>query len=191
MVTSRGLYLGFLALLGLERLVELLLSLHNARKARAAGAIEAGRGHYPAMVAFHSAFLVASALEVVLVPRSFPGALGWTALGVAVAAQGLRYWAVASLGVRWNTRVLVWPGLPPVTSGPYRFLRHPNYLAVVLEMVAVPLVYGAWVTAVVFSMGNLLLLRVRIRSEEAALGPSWAEAFGAHPRLLPELHRGK
>jgi methyltransferase len=191
MVTSRGLYLGFLALLGLERLVELLLSLHNARQARAAGAIEAGRGHYPVMVAFHSAFLVACALEVVLVPRSFPGALGWTALGVAVAAQGLRYWAVASLGVRWNTRVLVWPGLPPVTSGPYRFLRHPNYLAVVLEMLAVPLVYGAWVTAVVFSLGNLLLLRVRIRSEEAALGPSWAEAFGSRPRLIPELHRGE
>ena len=89
MVTSRGLYLGFLALLGLERLVELLLSLHNARRARAAGAIEAGRGHYPVMVAFHSAFLVACALEVVLVPRSFPGALGWTALGVAVAAQAV------------------------------------------------------------------------------------------------------
>ena len=191
MVTSRGLYLGFLALLGLERLVELLLSLHNARKARAAGAIEAGRGHYPAMVAFHSAFLVACALEVVLVPRSFPGALGWTALGVAVAAQGLRYWAVGSLGVRWNTRVLVWPGLPPVTSGPYRFLRHPNYLAVVLEMVAVPLVYGAWVTAVVFSLGNLILLRVRIRSEEEALGDAWAAAFAGHPRWLPELHRGE
>jgi methyltransferase len=174
MVTSWGLYLGFLALLGLERLVELLLSLHNARKARAAGAIEAGRGHYPVMVAFHSAFLVACALEVILVPRSFPGALGWTALGVAVAAQGLRYWAVASLGVRWNTRVLVWPGLPPVTSGPYRFLRHPNYLAVVLEM-----------------LGNLLLLRVRIRSEEAALGPSWAKAFGSRPRLLSELRRGE
>ncbi len=191
MVTSLELYLGFLALLGLERLVELLLSLHNARQARAAGAREAGQGHYPVMVAFHSAFLVSCAVEVVLVPRSFPGALGWTALGVAVAAQGLRYWAVASLGVRWNTRVLVWPGLPPVTSGPYRFLRHPNYLAVVLEMLAVPLVHGAWVTAVVFSFGNLLLLRVRIRSEEAALGPAWAEAFGSRPRLLPELHRGE
>ncbi len=191
MVTTLGFYLGFLVLLGLERLLELLLSLRNARRARAAGAMEAGRGHYPVMVAFHSLFLVSCAAEATLVPRPFPGALGWTALGVAVAAQGLRYWAVASLGVRWNTRVLVWPGLPPVTSGPYRFLRHPNYVAVVLEMVAVPLVYGAWVTAVLFSLGNLLLLRIRIRSEEEALGPSWAKAFASRPRLLPELHRAE
>jgi methyltransferase len=191
MVTSRGLYFGFLVLLGLERLFELLLSLHNARLARAAGAVEAGRGHYPAMVAFHSLFLLSCAVEVVLVPRSFPGALGWAALGVAVAAQTLRYWAVASLGVRWNTRVLVWPGVPPVTSGPYRFLRHPNYLAVVLEMAFVPLVYGAWVTALVFSVGNVLLLRIRIRSEEEALGPSWAAAFAGRRRLLPELHRAE
>lgn len=190
-MTSQELYFGFLGLLGLERLGELLLSLRNARQARAAGALEAGRGHYPVMVAFHSLFLLSCGAEVLLVPRSFPGALGWVALAVALAAQALRYWAVASLGVRWNTRVLVWPGVPPVTSGPYRFLRHPNYLAVVLEMVAVPLVYGAWVTAVVFSLGNVLLLRVRIRAEEEALGPSWAEAFVGRRRLLPELHRGQ
>jgi methyltransferase len=191
MVTGRGLYFAFLGLVGLERLVELLLSLRNARQARAAGALEAGRGHYPVMVVFHAMFLLSCAAEVWLLQRSFPGALGWTALGVAVVAQGLRYWAVASLGVRWNTRVLVWPGVPPVTSGPYRFLRHPNYLAVVLEMMAVPLVYGAWVTAAVFSLGNLLLLRVRIRAEERALGPSWAKAFAKRPRLFPELHRAE
>ncbi len=191
MVTSLALYLGFLGLVGLERLVELVLSRRNARRARAAGALETGRGHYPVMVAFHSLFLICCAAEAILVPRTFPGRLGWLALGVALAAQGLRYWAVASLGVRWNTRVLVWPGLPPVTSGPYRFLRHPNYLAVVLEMASVPLVYGAWVTALVFSLANALLLRVRIRSEEQALGPAWAEAFVSRPRLLPELRRGQ
>jgi methyltransferase len=191
MVTSRVLYLGFLALIAFERGVELLLSRRNARQARAAGAVESGRGHYPVMVVFHSLFLVSCAAEVLLVPRSFPGALGWAALGLALLAQGLRYWAVVSLGARWNTRVLVWPGVPPVTSGPYRFLRHPNYLAVVVEMLAVPLVYGAWVTAVVFSLGNLFLLSVRIRSEERALGPSWDKAFTGRKRLLPELHRGK
>jgi methyltransferase len=191
MVTSQSLYLAFLGLLALERLVELVLSRRNARLAMAAGAIEAGRGHYPVMVVFHSFFLLSCAAEVLLVPRAFPGALGWVALGVALLAQGLRYWAVASLGSRWNTRVLVWPGIAPVTSGPYRFLRHPNYLAVALEMAAVPLVYGAWVTALVFSLGNLLLLTVRIRSEEKALGPSWAEAFVGRRRLLPELRRGK
>jgi len=191
MVTSQALYLGFLALIAFERGVELFLSRRNARHARAAGAVESGRGHYPVMVAFHTLFLISCAAEMLLVPRSFPGALGWVALGLALLAQGLRYWAVASLGARWNTRVLVWPGVPPVTSGPYRFLRHPNYLAVVVEMAAVPLVYGAWVTAIVFSVGNLFLLSVRIRSEERALGPSWAKAFPGRGRLLPELHRGK
>lgn len=191
MVTSQLLYVGFLGLLALERAVELILSRRNARQARAAGAVESGQGHYPVMVAFHTLFLLSCAAEVLLVPRTFPGALGWVAFGVAVGAQGLRYWAVASLGVRWNTRVLVWPGVPPVTSGPYRFLRHPNYLAIILEMMAVPLVYGAWVTAAVFSLGNLLLLRVRIRSEEKALGAPWAEAFVGRRRLLPEFQRGK
>jgi methyltransferase len=191
MVTSQALYLGFLGLVALERGGELLLSRRNARQARAAGAVESGRGHYPVMVAFHTLFLVSCAAEVLLVPRSFPDAVGWVALGAALLAQGLRYWAVASLGARWNTRVLVWPGLPPVTSGPYRFLRHPNYLALVVELVAGPLVYGAWVTAVVFSLGNLVLLNVRIRSEERALGPAWAKAFSRRGRLLPELHRGK
>jgi len=190
MVTSELLYLCFLALLGLERFAELLLSLRNARAARAAGAVEAGRGHYPVMVAFHSLFLVSCALEVVLGHRPFPGPLGWAALVVALAAQALRYWAVATLGVRWNTRVLVWPGLAPVTAGPYRFLRHPNYLAVVLEVLAVPLIHGAWITALVFSAGNVLLLRVRIRTEEQALGRPWAEAFADRPRLVPELFRG-
>jgi methyltransferase len=190
MVTSEGLYLCFLGLLGLERFAELLLSLRNARAARAAGAVEAGRGHYPVMVAFHSLFLLSCALEVTLAHRPFPGALGWTALAVALCAQGLRYWAVAALGVRWNTRVLVWPGVLPVTTGPYRFLRHPNYLAVVLEMLAVPLIHGAWVTAAVFSVGNALLLRVRIRAEEQALGLPWAAAFAGRPRLFPELPRG-
>jgi methyltransferase len=191
MVTSQAFYLGFLGLLALERFGELFLSRRNAKLARAAGAVEAGRGHYPAMVAFHTLFLVSCGLEVILVPRSFPGALGWAAFGLALLAQGLRYWAVACLGARWNTRVLVWPGVPPVTSGPYRFLRHPNYLAVVVEMAAVPLVYGAWATAAIFSLGNLVLLSIRIRSEEQALGPSWAKAFVGRGRLLPELHRGK
>ena len=190
MVTSQLLYLGFLALLGLERFGELLLSLRNARAARAAGAVEAGRGHYPVMVAFHTLFLVSCGLEVVFGHRPFPGLLGWAALAVALAAQALRYWAVAALGVRWNTRVIVWPGLAPVTAGPYRFLRHPNYLAVVLEVLAVPLIHGAWITALVFSAGNALLLRVRIRAEEQALGRPWADAFAGRPRLVPELFRG-
>jgi methyltransferase len=104
---------------------------------------------------------------------------------VALLAQGLRWWAIATLGPRWSTRIVVLPGAPPVTDGPYRFLRHPNYLAVVLELAAVPLIGGALVTAAAASLGNAFLLAVRIRAEERALGPEWGRAFGSLGRLLP------
>lgn len=185
MVITRALYLGFLGLLGMERLVELLLSRRNARRSISRGAVEAGRGHYPVMVAFHTLFLGACAAEVLLWPRAFPGALGWAALAGALAAQALRYWAIATLGERWNVRVLVLPGAAPVRGGPYRFVRHPNYLAVTMECLFVPLIHGAWLTALAFSLGNALLLRVRIRAEEKALGEAWAAAFAGTPRFLP------
>ncbi|AKJ07693.1 methyltransferase [Archangium gephyra] len=190
MVSTLGGYLGFLGLLGAERLVELVLSKRNAARAFARGGVETGQAHYRVMVVLHSLFLVACVAEVVGLSRPFPGALGFGALGVALVAQALRYWAIASLGDRWNTRIIVVPGLEPVTRGPYRFLRHPNYVAVVLELAAVPLIHGAWVTALVFSLGNALLLRVRIRAEEEAMGALYAEAFADRPRFIPEVPRG-
>ncbi|HYO66133.1 MAG TPA: isoprenylcysteine carboxyl methyltransferase family protein [Archangium sp.] len=190
MVSTLGGYVGFLGLLGAERLVELVLSKRNAARAFARGGVETGQRHYRVMVVLHSLFLVACGAEVVGLSRPFPGALGFGALGVALVAQALRYWAIASLGDRWNTRIIVVPGLEPVTRGPYRFLRHPNYVAVVLELAAVPLIHGAWVTALVFSFGNALLLRVRIRAEEEALGALYAEAFADRPRFIPEVPRG-
>jgi methyltransferase len=190
MVSALGGYLGFLGLLAAERLVELFLSKRNAARAFARGGVETGQGHYRVMVVFHSLFLVACGAEVVGLARPFPGALGFGALGVALVAQALRYWAIASLGDRWNTRIIVVPGLEPVTRGPYRFLRHPNYVAVVLELAAVPLIHGAWVTAAVFTLGNALLLLVRIRAEEVALGAAYAQAFADRPRFIPEVPRG-
>jgi methyltransferase len=183
MVTSRALYLVFLALIAAERLVELVISRGNAARSFARGGIEYGRAHFPALVVMHTAFLVSCAAESRI--RPFPGVLGWTALSVAVAAQGLRYWAVSSLGDRWNARVIVVPGDPPVERGPYRLVRHPNYVAIALEMIAVPLVHGCWVTAAVFSLANVALLRVRIRTEEAALGAPWRRAFARRPRFVP------
>jgi methyltransferase len=100
-------------------------------------------------------------------------------------SQGLRWWAVASLGDRWTTRVVVVPGATPVRSGPYRFLRHPNYLAVAVEVLSLPLACGAWRTALVAGVGNALLLFVRIRAEEDALGAAFSRAFRGVPRLLP------
>jgi methyltransferase len=184
MVTPLRLYLAFLALFALERGVELVVSTRNARRVIARGGVEAGQGHYPAMVAFHALFLAACALEAVRHPEPPPRA-ALLAVAGALAAQGLRWWAVLSLGERWSTRIVVLPGARPVTSGPYRYVRHPNYVAVVLEVACLPLAYGSWRTALVFSAGNACLLAVRIRAEERALGPAWAEAFRGRPRLIP------
>lgn len=190
MVISLGAYLAILGALAAERVFELWLSARNARRALAAGALEAGRGHYSAMAAFHTLFIISVAAEAILLKRPFPGALGWIALALAVAAQGLRYWCVATLGPRWNTRIIVWRAAWPVTGGPYRFIRHPNYLAVIIEVACVPLIHGCWLTAAVFSIGNAVLVAVRIRAEETAMGPRYALAFATKPRLLPPLLRG-
>ena len=177
-------YLLILAI-GIERLAELIVSKRNARWAFAHGGKEFGRGHYPAMAAFHTLFIISCAAEALIFRRTFPGIVGWFALAGALAAQALRYWAVITLGRRWNTRIIVLPGAAPVTSGPYRLLRHPNYLAVVIEMICVPMIYGCWLTAIVFSAGNAALLRVRIKAEETALGITYGETFSSVPRLLP------
>jgi methyltransferase len=189
MVITLTVYLAVLAALGTERILELIISARNARRAFAAGALEAGAGHYPAMAAFHTLFLVSCAAEAMVFGRSFPPWLAWLALAAALCAQALRYWALATLGRRWNTRIIVWPNAEPVTSGPYRWIRHPNYLAVVIEMICVPMIYGCWRTAMVFSTGNAILLRIRIKTEEEALGSNYRDAFSTVPRLIPRLYR--
>ncbi len=165
--------LAFSALIGLtalERVAELRLSMRNAAWARARGGVEHGRGHYPAMVLLHTGLLVSAVAEVWLLHRPWLPALGLPMLGVAVLCQALRWWCIHSLGPRWNTRVLVVPGLAPVRDrGPYRLLRHPNYAVVVTEGVALPLIHTAWITAASFTILNALLLSVRIRTEERAL----------------------
>lgn len=165
-----GWYLALLAATAVERLAELVVSTRNARWAFARGGVEHGRRHFPPMVVLHTALLLGCALEVTLADRPFLPWLGWPALAVAMGCQALRWWCIASLGPRWNTRVIVVPGLPLVTRGPYRWLRHPNYVAVVLEGIALPLVHTAWLTAVVFTLLNAWLLAgARIPTEERAL----------------------
>lgn len=189
MALSVQLYLGFLALTALERIGELVLSSRNAKRAFARGAMEVGEPHYRFMSVFHTLFLFACAGEVLLLERAFPGALGWGALCVAALCQGLRYWAITTLGDRWNTRIIFVPGDKPVTGGPYRWIRHPNYVAVIVELLAIPLVHGAYVTAVVAAAVNGGLLLVRIRAEERALGAEYEAEFGARPRLIPGSSR--
>lgn len=169
-------YAALLAGTAAERIAELVVSARNARWAFARGGREEGRGHFPPMVALHTGLLVACAAEPVLAGRPFVAALSVPAAALAIAAQGLRWWCIASLGRRWNTRVVVVPGLPLVARGPYRFLPHPNYLVVVAEGVVLPLAGTAWLTAIVFTALNaVLLLRFRIPAEERALAGALAE----------------
>jgi methyltransferase len=177
MVTA---YLVLLSLVGCERLLELWISKRHARAAFARGGVEYGTRHFRVMTVMHAVFLPACALEVLLLGRPFTPWLGWLALAATVAAQALRYWAITSLGQRWNVRVIVVDGEPAIRRGPYRFLRHPNYVAVVVELLALPLVHGAYLTAIAFSLANAALLAVRIRVEERALTThcSYAERFG-------------
>ena len=183
-MTAPWAYLALLGLVAGERGAELAVSSRNARRLLARGGVEVGRGLYRAMVAFHAAFLPALALGAVAHPTP-PSPWAWLAVAGAAAAQGLRWWSVRTLGDRWSTRVIVVSGEPPVTGGPYRFLRHPNYLAVVLEMACLPLAWGLWRLAVVFTAGNAVLLWFRIRDEERALGPAWERAFAGKGRLVP------
>ncbi|HET9631025.1 MAG TPA: isoprenylcysteine carboxylmethyltransferase family protein [Terrabacter sp.] len=168
-MTSQWLFTALVLLVGLERLAELVVSKRHAAWALARGGVERGQSHYPAMVALHTGLLVGAVAEVWLAGRPFVPALGWTMLALVVLSQGLRWWCIATLGSQWNTRVVVVPGLPLVRRGPYRLVPHPNYVAVVVEGLALPLVHSAWVTAVVFTILDAALLTVRIRCEDAAL----------------------
>jgi len=162
-------YLILVLAVGVERLAELRVARRNAQWSHERGGREYGGGHYPVMVALHTALLAGCLIEVVLAHRGFVPALGWAMLVVVVAAQALRWWCIRTLGPQWNTRILVVPGLPLITGGPYRWLRHPNYVAVIAEGIALPLVHSAWITATVFTAANAMLLTARIRTEDAAL----------------------
>jgi methyltransferase len=155
-------------LVALQRLLELTYSRRNEIRLRARGAVERGRGHYPVIVAIHTLWLVSTLVEGLLRGPEPPA---WWPLPLAafLLVQPLRYWAIFSLGVNWNVRVLVVPGGKLVRRGPYRYFPHPNYVVVAVEVLTFPLIFGAWITAIVFSLLNAALLYVRIQTENRAL----------------------
>ena len=162
-------YLLILAI-GIERLAELAVAQRNTKWSLAHGGREFGRDHYPAMVSMHALLLVSCIVEVWVLNRPFVPWLGWLMLAVVALSTAIRWRCVRVLGKRWNPRIIVIPSAPLVRDGFYRWVRHPNYVAVAAEVAALPLVHSAWLTAIAFSICNALVLNVRIRAENAALG---------------------
>lgn len=163
-------YFCFVGAVGVEHIVELVVARRNAAWSIGQGGREFGRVHYPVMVGMHALLLIACVTEVGALHRPFIPWLGWPMVAIVVLSTIVRWWCVILLGKRWNPRLIVIPGAALVTSGPYRWLRHPNYAAVAAEVAALPLVHTAWLTAIAFSIANALVLTVRIRAENAVLG---------------------
>jgi len=168
-MSSEMLFTLIIALTAIERLVELYFSKRNAKWSFAHGGKEAGQSHYVYMVILHTWFLLSCVAEVHFFARPFVPATGYMLIVAAILLQGLRWWCITTLGFRWNSRVIIVPGLPRVTNGPYRWFSHPNYVAVVLEGIVLPLIHNAWITALTFTLLNAILLSVRIRIENQAL----------------------
>lgn len=152
------------ALVALQRLVEVRYAQRNTKALLARGAVEVGRRHYPLIVALHAAWLVAIVLAM---PE--PVVIRWSLLALFIALQAARIWVIASLGPYWTTRIITLKDAPIVRRGPYRFVRHPNYLVVAGEIAVLPLAFGEIWIAVVFSVLNAAMLAWRIREEETAL----------------------
>jgi methyltransferase len=162
-----------LALVALQRIVELFYSARNTRRLLAAGGVESGAVQYPFIVLLHAAWLVSMA--VLIAPSTPPN---WWLLGIYAAVQPLRAWTIATLGPYWTTRIISVPGAPLVRRGPYRFVRHPNYVVVCTEIALLPLAFGAVEIAIVFSILNAALLSWRIRVEEQTLLPRRTDPSG-------------
>ena len=169
MVTGLGAYLALIAATGVERLVELRVGKRNLEWSLKNGGVEHGKGHWPFMVTLHTGFLAGCVVEAFWSPWPVPFAFSIAMVILAFACQGLRWWCIRTLGQRWNPRVVVVPGGERITSGPYRFISHPNYVAVAVEGAVLPLVFGCWRTALVFTILNAGLMVVRIRCENEAL----------------------
>jgi len=152
----------------LQRLVELVVAKRNEKWMRSQGAFEAGSAHYPIMVAMHIAFFISLLAEVILLDRSL-SSMWIILLVIFLTAQVARIWCLTSLGKFWNTKIIILPGADVVQKGPYKWVRHPNYIIVTTELLVLPLIFGAYSTAIIFTLLNVWMLSVRIPAEEKAL----------------------
>jgi methyltransferase len=191
-VSSTAFFLGLCVVVGACRLIEMTISRRHQRALGAKGADLIPEPIFGAMVALHSGVIAGAAIEVVALHRPYLAAVGVPALALVVLANLLRFWVIATLGVHWNVRVVRSMPLGVVTAGPYRFVRHPNYVAVFVELLALPLVHGAYLTAAAGTLLHLLILGRRVSLEESVLmaDEGYRRAFANKPRFIPFISRG-
>jgi methyltransferase len=190
-MVSHVLFTGLVAAAAIQRLAEVRHSRRNERALVAQGAREHARWQVPLLAGLHTCWLAAIVVETWWGPAPFRPWLALAALSVFMTGQALRLRAMRALGSRWTIRVMTLPGTPAVTGGIYRYLRHPNYVGVALEIAALPLVHGAVWTSAVFTVANTVVLALRIRAEERALSidNAYLDAFGGRPRFVPSAPR--
>jgi methyltransferase len=186
---SARLYTVFLATVGLGRLIELRISRRHQRALAMRGIVKIPEPHFRRMVLLHAAVLLASGLEVWLLRRPFRRALALRAGAIIVLANALRWWTIRTMAGHWNVQVINSLELGVVTGGPFRWIRHPNYAAVILELTAIPLLHSAWLTALMGTFVHIRVLRRRIALEEAVLlaDPTYRAVMGPKPRFVPRM----
>jgi methyltransferase len=185
-MVTQAIFVGIVTALLIQRILEVQLSKRNEARILAEGGREHASGHFWVMKLLHVSWIVAMIVEVLWLDRPFiPGLAALASVGLIIG-QSLRYAAILTLGNRWTVRVMTLPTAPPINKGIYRYLRHPNYLGVILEIAAVPLIHTAYLTAIFFSIMNALLLVRRIRAEEQALSEdnNYADVFANRPRFF-------
>lgn len=182
-------FLVLLGLVGLTRLAELGISRRHQRELAGRSIGKRFDPQYPWMVALHGGVLAAAALEVIWLRRPLVAVLAAPAAVLFLLATGLRWWAMRSLGRHWNVEVMDSASLGVVATGPFRWVRHPNYVGVFIEMAALPLIHSAWITALVAAAGNAWVLGNRLRVEEPVLEAhaQYRAAMSGKPRFLPRL----
>jgi methyltransferase len=182
-------YLGLLVAVAALRLLELRISKQHQKEMLGRGAARVEEPRFRWMVLLHTAVLIGSAVEVVLLHRPFLPVLGTIMLSIFLAANVVRWWVIRTLGEHWNVQIVDSTRLGVVTSGPFRFVRHPNYAAVFAEMIALPLIHTAWLTAMVGTVAHAIVLKMRLSTEERVLfaNPDYRAAMSGKPRFLPGL----
>lgn len=178
----------FVGLIIFQRITELAVARKNEAWMKSQGAIEFGQRHYPAMVSIHTAFFIFFILEVIMFDKSL--STYWPILlSLFIFTQTMRVWALASLGKYWNTKIIILPGANVIKRGPYKIIKHPNYLIVAIELIVIPLMFNAYITMAVFTMLNILILSIRIPAEEKALREltKYESEFSNQGRFVPNL----